>query len=137
MTSKSSGFTLIELLVVVAVIGILAAIGLTSYNGYVSTTERKSAENLMQQISLGQTEYYSNDGNYYSATSTSCTASSTTSTNIEINLLGSADVINDDTAYDMCIMVDPSSDYKVKAEEKDGTCEITMTSDGTFTRTGC
>ena len=137
MTSKSSGFTLIELLVVVAVIGILAAIGLTSYNGYVSTTERKSAENLMQQISLGQTEYYSNDGNYYSATSTSCTASSTTSTNIEIKLLGSADVINDDTAYDMCIMADTTSNYLIKAEEKDGTCEITMTSDGTFTRTGC
>ena len=137
MTIKSSGFTLIELLVVVAVVGILAAIGLTSYNGYVSTTERKSAENIMQQISLGQTEYYSGNGTYYKATAPSCSADTGTSDDIEEKLLGDADVLNDNTAYNMCIMADTSSDYKVKAEEKDGTCEITMTSDGTFTRTGC
>ena len=59
MTSKSSGFTLIELLVVVAILGIIAAIGIVSYNGYVSSAKKRSAENVMQQISLGQTEYYS------------------------------------------------------------------------------
>ena len=137
MTSKSSGFTLIELLVVVAVIGILAAIGLASYNGYVSTTERKSAENLMQQISLGQTEYYSSEGKYYTNAS-SCTADSTTSSLIEEKLLGNADVINDNTPYYICIMEDSGgSDYLVRAEEKVGTCVITMTSHGTFKRLNC
>lgn len=56
MTTKSSGFTLIELLVVVAILGIIAAIGISSYNGYVAGAKRKSAENVMQQISLGQTD---------------------------------------------------------------------------------
>ena len=52
MTSKSSGFTLIELLVVVAILGIIAAIGIMSYNGYVSSAKKRSAENVMQQISF-------------------------------------------------------------------------------------
>ena len=55
MTARSSGFTLIELLVVVAILGIIAAVGIVSYNGYVSSAKKKSAENVMQQISLGQT----------------------------------------------------------------------------------
>ena len=57
--AKSSGFTLIELLVVVAILGIIASIGIVSYNGYTSSAKRKSAENVMQQVALGQSEYLS------------------------------------------------------------------------------
>ena len=39
---KNKGFTLIELLVVVAIIGILAAVGLTTYNG-IQNNAKKSA----------------------------------------------------------------------------------------------
>ena len=51
--------------VVVAILGIIAAIGISSYSGYVSATKKKSVENAMMQMSLGQTEYYSNNGYYY------------------------------------------------------------------------
>ena len=65
MTTRSSGFTLIELLVVVAILGIISAIGIVSYNGYVGASKKKSAENIMMQISLAQSEYYSDNDNYF------------------------------------------------------------------------
>ena len=136
MTTKSSGFSLIELLVVVAILGVLSAIGISSYSGYVKSSERKAVENIMQQMSLGQTEYYSGNGSYYSATGSNCTASSTTSTALETNLLGGADAISTDLNYEMCIY-SHSSNYMVKAKATTGTCEITMTAHGTFTRTNC
>ena len=41
---KRNGFTLIELLVVVAIIGILAAVGVVAYNGYTSAAKVSSAK---------------------------------------------------------------------------------------------
>ena len=129
MKTKSSGFSLIELLVVVAIIGILAAIGTVAYSGYVSSAKKKSAQNVMLQISLGQVEYHSDNNKYCCKNSAStCTPDATTSDEIEKELLGGANSINEDMGYYMCV-VTRSSDYEIIAEENvtgGSKCKMTM-----------
>lgn len=51
MKKRSQGFTLIELMIVVAIIGILAAIALPSYNEYIRRGHRAEARGGLLQAS--------------------------------------------------------------------------------------
>ena len=105
---------------VVAILGILAAVAIVSYSGYVEGAKKKSAENVLQQISLGQTEYFSDYGYYYkNSSSNNCTASTSTSTAIETNLLGGSDNITPELGYEICI-ANHSSNYQICAKEIGG-----------------
>jgi len=88
---KNKGFTLIELLVVVAIIGILAAVGVVAYNGYTSKAKEIAIKTQHQNISkfiqyeltkcsmgdgfiefqetLGQKKWYCDYGNDWSTVS--------------------------------------------------------------------
>ena len=68
MKKISKGFTLIELLVVVAIIGILAAVGVVAYNGYTKSAKVNVSKTMhaqtvkyisaeIQKCSLGESKF--------------------------------------------------------------------------------
>ncbi len=137
MITRSSGFSLIELLVVIAIIGVLSTVGLVAYNGYVDGTKKTSAKNMMQQISLGQSDYLSSFGQYYftNGDGSGCDieagkgGEAASSTDINSTLFSGGEIITKETGWDMCIQEAPGG-YIIKAT--DGTSQLTLDQNGTW-----
>ena len=69
MNKKSKkSFTLIELLVVVAIIGILAAVGVPIFQDFIKSSEISVAKDCLRSIDFIQKEYIKDNGRYYYST---------------------------------------------------------------------
>ena len=112
----TKGFTLVELLVVVALIGILSAIAIPAYNGYINTAKINSAQNSLRLIYLAEVEQFSDNGEYYAVTS-SCGASSHLANSINIALFGGVKTLTEDKPdFYFCIQSDDiATEYKAFA----------------------
>ena len=127
------GFTLIELLVVVAIIGILAAVGVVAYNGYTGAAKVNATKTMhagavkyisaeIQKCTLGESKFM--------GTNQDCPATAAKA------LTGAVNTMTDKNPYD-------ASNNAVKSSSSFVVGQVSLSSSGTTltvktcTKTGC
>ena len=133
MRHYSRGFTLIELLVVVAIIGILSAIGVVSFQGYTWSAKKKEAEVSLNSILLANEEHTSNNGTYYYYPG----CSNTSYQNVQTDLLDGKETLPADD-WQICIQGNSSAQtLQIIAKHKTKSCKLILTENmGKPTETG-
>ena len=137
---KQKGFSIIELLVVVAIIGILAAVGVPLYQGYVETTKKTNALNNLSSIYVTQEEYKADNNRYYpTSSSSSCNDDQTKKIN-EVLFEGTK-VLDEgnDADYRFCIASDTNgSTYKAYAiKNSDTSIKLTIDQQNNICKENC
>ena len=98
---KKLGFSLLELLVAVAIIGIIGAIGIPTYQGYIEDSRDREAQSALRTIASAQETYRLVTGQYYGTqnNSSNCSASSGTTNALNAYLFNNNKNLNFDNFY--------------------------------------
>ena len=126
--TRSLGFTLIELLIVVAILGILAAIGVPMVSGYITDSKNSAVEAGLRSIYLAEQDYKREMGSYYTP--------GTVDQKANDSLFSGKEILNL-TEHDYSIARNGSNGFTVTGGVKGSSCKITITHLNKMSRNGC
>ena len=117
--SPARGFTLIELMITVAIVAILAAVALPSYQSYVMRSKRADAKNALLDLASRQERYFSIN-NAYTGDAALLGYGTGATFPIPVSISGSSN-------YDLYLPVQTATAYTIRAipkgtQTKDTTC---------------
>ncbi len=116
---RACGFTLTELLVVVAIMGILASIGIPMYIGYADTAKISAVQNNLRSIYLQQQDFFVDNNAFYS-TGAACGDFAAA---LNANLFGGTQVLAAD-GFNYCVTQAAANDFTAMAVEVGGQARV-------------